>query len=233
MIILVIRCVSRLDLFLYPLGSKRNVLLIYKMEFDESAGYLVIPRNFVDILEYLPNPDYVVMNYVYILEGPPLFTYHRDVTSSKTVFRTKYPTYTCIEYDYDGDFLSVAPSSHKGWTCGLPVTLSGKRGTRILFDCDLLHGGVGEPVERIAAQYKIVHRDDLPILKHLEGTTVCKRGTTVSYFTQVWLRVTSYVFAVPIQWIFLPLLHRQYIGGIYGFFQSLIPINHYNNYKGL
>lgn len=214
------------------------------MEFDEAAGYLVIPSSAsasssspdnTDILSYLPNPDYLILDYVYILEGPPLFTYHRDVTSSKTVFGTKYPTYTFIQYDYDGDFLSVAPASHRRWTCGLPVTLGGKKGTRILFDCDLVHGGVDAAagIDRVATQYKIVHKEDLPSLKHLEGTTMCKRGTKVSSFTQLWMRVTSYVFAVPVQWIFLPLIERKHFGGIYGFIQSLIPINHYNNYKDL
>jgi hypothetical protein len=130
--------------------------------------------------------------------------------------------------------LSVAPGSHAAWTWGLPVTLSGKKGTRILFDCDLVHGGVESPagVDRMAKQYKIIHKDDLPLLNHLSGTSVCKRGTTVSSFTQWWMRITSYLFVVPIQWIFLPLLDRQHVGGLFGFLQRLVPINHYNNYRG-
>ena len=203
------------------------------MESIETDGYLVLSPDQAPTIDHLPK-GYVFMDYVYTLLGPPLFTYHRDVTSSKTVFKTKYPTYTMIQYEYDGNFLSVAQGSHARWTCGLPITLSGKKGTRILFDCDLVHGGVDCPagVDRMAKQYKIIHKDDLHILNHLSGTSVCKRGTTVSSFTQWWMRITSYVFVVPIQWIFLPLLHRQYIGGIFGFLQRLVPINHYNNYRG-
>lgn len=198
-------------------------------------GFLVIsPEDDSDILQYLP-PDYIVLDYIYVLEGPPLFTYHRDVTSSKTVFKTRNPTYTMIQYFYNGDFLSVSPGSHKAWAYNFPITLSGKSGTRILFDCDLVHGGVDAPEdeERIAAQYKIIHKDDATVLKHLEKVNVSKRGTSVSYFSQISMRIFSYLFAVPIQWIFLPLLHSQYTSGLYGFLQSIIPINHYNNYKSL
>ena len=178
------------------------------MESIETDGYLVLSPDQAPTIDHLPK-GYVFMDYVYTLPGPPLFTYHRDVTSSKTVFKTKYPTYTMIQYEYEGNFLSVAPGSHARWTWGCPAG-----------------------VDRMAKQYKIIHKDDLHILNHLSGTSVCKRGTTVSSFTQWWMRITSYVFVVPIQWIFLPLLHRQYIGGIFGFLQRLVPINHYNNYRG-
>jgi hypothetical protein len=87
--------------------------------------------------------------------------------------------------------------------------------------------------ERLAAQYKIVHKDDVILLKHLDGVNVYKEGIGVSYFSQVSMRIISYLFAVPIQWVFLPILQAQYTIGIYGFLQSLIPINHYNNYKSL
>ena len=201
----------------------------------DRRGFLVIsPEDDNDILQYLP-PDYIVLDYIYVLEGPPLFTYHRDVTSSKTVFKTRHPTYTMIQYFYNGDFLSVSPRSHNAWAYNFPITLSGKSGTRILFDCDLVHGGVDAPEDegRIAAQYKIIHKDDVVVLKHLEKVNVSKRGTSVSCFSQISMRIFSYLFAVPIQWIFLPLLHAQYTSGLYGFLQSLIPINHYNNYKSL
>jgi len=199
----------------------------------EKDGYIVLSPEQGLTIDYLPE-GYIFMDYTYALLGPPLFTYHRDVTSSKTVFKTKYPTYTMIQYEYDGNFLSVAPGSHASWTWGLPITLSGKKGTRILFDCDLLHGGVDCPggVDRMAVQYKIIHEEDLPLLKHLEGTDIRKKGTTVSSFTQWWMRITSYLFAVPIQWMFLPLLDRWHNGGLFGLLQRLVPINHYNNYGG-
>lgn len=195
-------------------------------------GYFIIEPD-EDPLDYLED-GYIVVNYKYVLEGPPLSTYHRDVTSSSTVFKTQYPTYTYLTYNYDGDFLSVCPGSHISWRCEFPITLSGKRGGGVLFDCDLVHGGLHRPTgipERVATQYKIVHYDDLPLLTHLEGVDVCKRGIAVAPWKEICMRITSYIFVVPIQWLAGSLLHRQY-EGVLGFLQRLIPINHYNNYKG-
>lgn len=190
-------------------------------------GYVIVGAE-EDPLDYLDN-GYVFINYKYVLEGPPLATYHRDVTSSKTVFKTQYPTYTYLTYNYDGDFLSVCPGSHIQWTCDFPITLSGRRGEGVLFDCDLVHGGVRGPfgVKRIATQYKIVHYDDLALLTHLDRVDVCKKGCEVPLWQEICMRITSYIFVVPIQWF----IHRKY-NGFFGFLQRLVPINHYNNYKG-
>ena len=192
-------------------------------------GYVMI-REEEDPLDYLGN-GYVVMNYKYVLEGPALSTYHRDVTSSKTLFKTQHPTYTFLTYNYEGHFLSVCPKSHKKWIYELPITLSGRRGDGVLFDCDLVHGGLQGPTWRVATQYKIVHRDDVHLLSHLEGVDVCKKGIAVRPWKELCMRIISYIFVVPIQWFAGSLLHRQH-EGFFGFLQRLIPINHYNNYKG-
>jgi hypothetical protein len=196
-------------------------------------GYIIIPPG-KNALSYLPE-GYVFMDYIYVLKGVPLFTYHRDVTSSKTIFQTKRTTYTLITYEYSGNFLSVSPSSHLTWTFGLPTTISGPKGQGILFDCDLVHGGVDAPpgVEREAKQYKIVHKDDMHLLTHLNGVNVTNEGAEVSYLGKIFMRIFSYIFLVPIQLVFLPLLHRQYMEGIGAFMQRCIPINHYNNYSTL
>jgi hypothetical protein len=196
-----------------------------------NEGYIVINPG-EDPLDYLEN-GYVYMRYKYIIEGPPLSTYHRDVTSSSTVFKTQHPTYTYLTYNYDGNFLSVSPGSHKTWTFEFPITLSGKRGGGVLFDCDLVHGGLRGPIgdsERVATQYKIVHYDDIPLLLHLDNVEVCKRSVVIPLWQEICMRITSYIFVVPIQWFAGSLLHRQY-EGVLGFIQRLIPINHYNNYK--
>jgi len=193
-------------------------------------GYVLINPG-EDPMDYLEN-GYVYMRYKYVLEGPPLATYHRDVTSSKTVFKTQHPTYTYLTYNYDGNFLSVCPESHRVWTCEFPITLSGRRGGGVLFDCDLVHGGLRGPKGRVATQYKIVHYDDIPLLLHLDSVEVCKKGIELPLWQEIFMRITSYIFVVPIQWCAGSLLHRQYMGGLFGFLQRLIPINHYNNYKG-
>jgi len=192
-------------------------------------GYVLIEPG-EDPMDYLEN-GYVYMRYKYVIEGPPLSTYHRDVTSSKTVFKTQHPTYTYLTYNYDGNFLSVCPGSHREWICEFPITLRGRRGGGVLFDCDLVHGGLTGPPERVATQYKIVHYDDIPLLLHLDSVEVCKRGVALPLWQEICMRITSYIFVVPIQWFAGSLLHRQY-EGILGFLQRLIPINHYNNYKG-
>jgi hypothetical protein len=138
-----------------------------------------------------------------------------------------------LTYNYDGNFLSVSPGSHKTWTFEFPITLSGKRGGGVLFDCDLVHGGLRGPIgdsERVATQYKIVHYDDIPLLLHLDNVEVCKRSVVIPLWQEICMRITSYIFVVPIQWFAGSLLHRQY-EGVLGFIQRLIPINHYNNYK--
>jgi hypothetical protein len=193
-------------------------------------GYVIINPG-EDPLDYLGN-GYVYMRYKYVLKGPPLATYHRDVTSSSTIFNTQHPTYTYLTYNYDGNFLSVSPGSHRSWTCNFPITLSGKRGGGVLFNCDLVHGGLrgSGDLERVATQYKIVHYDDIPSLLHLDSVDVCKKGIGIPLWQEIFMRITTYIFVVPIQWFAGPLLHRQY-EGILGFLQRLVPINHYNNYK--
>ena len=194
-------------------------------------GYVLVNPG-EDPMDYLED-GYVYMRYKYVIEGPPLSTYHRDVTSSSSIFNTQHPTYTYLTYNYDGNFLSVCPGSHRAWTCEFPITLSGRRGGGVLFDCDLVHGGLKGPngVSRIATQYKIVHYDDIPLLLHLDSIDVCKRSIDVAPWKDIFMRITSYIFVVPIQWFAGSLLHRQY-SGFLGFLQRLIPINHYNNYKG-
>lgn len=194
---------------------------------DLDLGYLMVLPT-LDPLDYLPE-GYVVMDYMYILEGPALFTYHRDVTSSKTVLNTQHPTYTFLTYNYDGDFLSVCPESHKNWSYTLPVTLRGMKGIGILFDCDLVHGGLDGPkgVDRRVRQYKIAHKDDLHLLNHLEGVNMCKRGSVVNPCVKGVLRVFSYIFLVPIQWLFLPLIQRAATSSLGRFLQWLVPVNHY------
>jgi hypothetical protein len=165
-------------------------------------GYIKVGRG-VNPLEYL-NDGYVLMDYKYVLEGEPFFAYHRDVMSSKTVFNTEYPTYTFLTYNYDGNLLSVCPGSHMMWMCDFPTTLRGNNGDGILFDCDLVHGGVRGPpgVEIIATEYKIVHLNDLTKLEHLDGVDMCKKGIYNPWLRKFLLRIFSYLFVVPIQWVF-------------------------------
>ena len=168
------------------------------------------------ILPYLP-AGYVFLNYKYTIAGSPLVTYHRDVTSSQRSQGTKYPTYTAIHYEYEGNFLSVSPGSHRRWTFGMPVTLSGFSNTVILFDSDLVHAVLPAPkgVCRIVTQYKIAHADDLDRLDHLRGVKVTQNGD-LSGGMSLFLRGVSYIFTVPIE-----IFGRSFVAG---YLQRLFPL---------
>ena len=185
-----------------------------------------------DVLSVLPN-GYVFIDYIYKINDGALSTFHRDVTSSKTIYKTEYPVYSLILYKYEGELLSVCPGSNKSypfvWSHILNV--EGKSGTAFLFDCDLLHAGcINNCKERRVIQYKICHKDDLHRLKHLQGIRnekmdVCK----LSLYNTV-IRKSSYYFEMPINYIFYPLMiKRENANTIIGKIQTFIPIKYYNN----
>lgn len=129
-----------------------------------------------EVLDRLPR-GYEFLDYKYSIDGCTLSTFHRDVTSSQYVFKTKYPVYTFITYQYDGSALSVCPGSHKTtpFLLSRPITVNANS---VLFNCDLVHAGSLnlEKKPRKAVQYKIAHKDDVEKLKHLEGIDKLKHG---------------------------------------------------------
>ena len=185
-----------------------------------------------NVLPILP-VGYVFLDYKYELLGPSLYTYHRDVTSSHSCFNTKYPTYTAIHYNYNGNLLSVSPGSHRSYKINMPVTIQGESNTTIIIDCDLVHGGIDAPtsIKRCATQYKVIHKDDIHLLKEIDGLHMSKTGQKISPYLQLFLRIGSYIFTVPIQYVCLPLIQRRASNRIGLFLQNLIPINYYNPQK--
>ena len=145
-----------------------------------SNGFVVFhDHNFNSIKQHITD-DYVILNYEYVIKGCSLSTYHRDVTSSRYVFKTRHPVYTYIQYFNDGPLLSVCPKSHKTtpFNFNRPITINGTQNTAILFNCDLLHAGCINQFgdKRIVKQYKIAHKDDLDKLKHLQDIKKVKVG---------------------------------------------------------
>lgn len=140
-------------------------------------GFILLDRPTKDeILSHLPN-GYQFLDYKYTIEGCTLSTFHRDVTSSQYVFKTKYPVYTFITYEYDGPALSVCPGSHRTvpLLMSRPVTVNANS---VLFNCDVVHAGSLnlEKKPRKAVQYKIAHIDDIKKLNHLSGIDKVKYG---------------------------------------------------------
>ncbi len=133
-------------------------------------GFILMDRpSRNEILDKLPE-GYMFLDYMYTIHGCTLSTFHRDVTSSQYIFKTKYPVYTFITYKYDGPALSVCPGSHMTTPMlySRPITINANA---ILFNCDVVHAGSMnlKKKPRTAVQYKIAHKDDIEKLKHLNG----------------------------------------------------------------
>ena len=155
---------------------------------------------------------YTFVDYVYKIQNVALSTFHRDVTSSKNIYKTAHPVYTLILYKSGGDLLSVCPGSNKSYpfVWSNIVNISGEPGTAFLFDCDLLHAGcTNQCQKRDVIQYKICHVDDLDKLPHLQGvrankTDVCEITTKGKI-----MRKLSYLFEFPINYVFYPLMIKR------------------------
>ena len=126
-------------------------------------------------LQLLPI-DYKFLDYEYKIINSTLYTFHRDVTSSQSFQKLKYPSYTLIIYFTTGDLLSISPNSYKQrYLISKPVTITGVPGTCILFNSDNVHAGaMNDTSKRTAVQYKICHKDDLYKLQHLNNQYIIK-----------------------------------------------------------
>lgn len=185
-----------------------------------------------DVLRCLPK-NYIFLDYEYKIKNVALSTFHRDVTSSKTNYNTKYPTYTVILYKYDGDLLSICPGSHSTYpfTFSNIVNINGEKGCAFLFDCDLLHAGQSNYCKfRDVVQYKLCHIHDFEKLRHLNNIRVDKEDRCTKSLYQEGLRKMSYFFQLPINSIFYPLMiKRENKDTIIGQLQNFIPLAYYNN----
>jgi hypothetical protein len=165
-----------LILLLFISTRERTTPSNYKPTLEKDGFILMDKPSEREVLNKLPD-GYEFLDYKYSIDGCTLSTFHRDVTSSQYVFKTKYPVYTFITYDYDGSALSVCPGSHRTAPLLLsrPITVNANS---VLFNCDVVHAGSLnlEKKPRKAVQYKIAHKDDLEKLKHLEGIDKLKHG---------------------------------------------------------
>lgn len=204
-ILLVVLCMIIIGAYLHEreFTSPENAIL-------ENDGFEVIYSK-SDVLKRLP-PGYVFLDYKYTIDGCTLSTFHRDVTSSQSVFNTRHPVYTWITYDYDGTALSVCPGSHRTlpFTFSSPVKVQAKS---ILFNCDLIHAGTinWDRLQRRAVQYKVAHVDDISKLKHLEKIDKVKVGDCdkSNFVLDQLYRSLSLLFAFPINHIFTPYLQNR------------------------
>ena len=185
-----------------------------------------------DILQELPQ-NYIFLDYSYKIENTSLSTFHRDVTSSQKIYKTKYPVYTAILYKYNGELLSVCPKSNKTYpfVTSKIVNISGEAGTVFIFDCELLHAGMKNGCKkREVIQYKICHKEDVQLLHHLQKIQAHKIDTCKISFVDEVLRKMSYYFQLPTNTVLYPLMiKREKNDSIIGNIQSYIPLKYYNN----
>jgi hypothetical protein len=185
-----------------------------------------------DVLDKLPD-GYQFIDYVYTIEDAALSLFHRDVTSSKNNYKTKYPVYTLILYNYDGELISLCPGSNKTYPFVFSriVNITGVKGTAFLFDSDLLHAGCKNNCkDRNVIQYKICHKEDLSKLSHLNGVRTTKKQKCKITLYEYCLRKISYFCEFPINYFLYPLMiKRENDNTILGKIQSYIPLGYYNN----
>ena len=157
-------------------AMERKAPTSYKPKLKKDGFLLMNHPDKDEILNKLPD-GYVFLDYKYTINGCTLSTFHRDVTSSQYIFKTKHPVYTFITYEYDGPALSVCPGSHISTPMlySRPLTVNANS---VLFNCDVVHAGSMniEKKPRKAVQYKIAHKDDIEKLKHLNGIRKEKSG---------------------------------------------------------
>ena len=232
------------DEYLYQVKNKYNldkdgICILYNPKYDKETTDRPSTSLQTDILRELPE-GYHFIDYIYKIENNSLSTFHRDVTSSKSIFQTKYPVYTVILYKYDGELFSFCPRSNHSYpfTWSHITNISGKKGTVFLFDSDLLHAG-GNPigVEREVVQFKVCHREDMDLLRELSGVRMDKKNVSPDNSSYVFssilksvLRKASYFFEMPINYFCYPLMiKRQNSDHWIGKIQEMIPISFYNN----
>ena len=211
-----------------------GICILYNPEYILPSQSFLSQSLSQDILAKLP-PGYMFIDYIYKIQNSALSTFHRDVTSSQYIHKTKYPVYTAILYNYSGELLSFCPGSNKSYpfVWSRITNMHGKTGTVFLFDCDILHAGCDNNciIKREVLQYKICHKDDLEKLQELSQINVTK--IEIDCKSTIWNRImrkASYFMEMPINTFLYPLMiKRENKNNIIGRIQEYIPISFYNN----
>ena len=211
--------------------EKDGIVILYKENYNNMDEVSNDELSY-DVMSYLPE-DYIFLDYMYKIDNSAIFTFHRDITSSQKIFKTKYPVYTLIIYKADGCLLSYCPGSHKSYpfVWSHIVNLKGRKGTAVLFDCEILHAGcINHCRPRTIIQYKLCHKDDIKLLNSLQGIYKEKKEVCNNSFTNRCLRKLSYYFEFPINYYLSPFMMKKYDPNTFsGYLQTLIPISFYNN----
>lgn len=189
-------------------------------------------------LSFLPK-DYVFLNYSYEIKNSTLYTFHRDVTSSKTFQQLTYPSYTLIIYFYKGNHLSICDNSHKAkYSIPKPTIVSGNVGQAILFDADIVHASAlsnthtkSMTYTRYCKQYKIAHIHDIEKLSHLQGKHISKTDVPKKISTaKLFIRMLSHKYIFLFDNLFIgSFIERQYNNTIVNLISYMLNLDFFNN----
>ena len=192
------------------LSIRQNGISIFNLSQDNIQKQIcqnrIIPEIETQVLELL-SEDYVFLDYSYEISNSCLYTFHRDVTSSKTFQNLSYPSYTLIIYFSKGNHLSISEGSNTiSFITPTPTTIFGEIGQSVLFDSNMVHAAaLSATTERYCKQYKICHKYDIDKLSHLNNQHIRKREQ-IQYMTyfQKFIRFMSHKF--------IPLFDNKEIG---------------------
>ena len=217
--------------FIFLVWSCNESTLTRQLSLEDDGVALLESDDKNTVLALLP-PDYEFLDYRYSITGCSLSTFHRDVTSSPYEFKSRHPIYTLICYGGEGELLSVVPGSHRSvpFVWNPPQIIDSTVSQHVLFHCDVLHAGViSRDDSRIAVQFKIAHKDDLPLLTELQGINVEKQESQSIPVTYEWIcRKLSLLFPALINHVFTTYLQRQDGSLINRFFLLIFGRSFYN-----
>lgn len=185
-----------------------------------------------EILKKLPD-NYHFLDYSYEIKNSSLYTFHRDVTSSKKFQKLKYKSYTLIIYFNKGKHLSICPNSvNSKFLIPKPQTIIGNSGQCILFNSDIVHAAaIDKTTERYCKQYKICHIDDINKLKHLQNQHI-KKEENIRNLTMVdkYIRILSHKFLPLFDFnIIGKYIERRQKSYIVSFLSKTFNINFFND----
>jgi hypothetical protein len=184
------------------------------------------------ILNLLP-PGYVFLNYSYTIKDSSLYTFHRDVTSSRRFQNLVYPSYTLIVYFFKGKHLSICRNSHKSnFIIPKPITISGNYDQYVLFDADMVHASaLSDNTKRYCKQYKIAHKNDIKKLNHIQNTHLEKintprKHTLLEYIIRLLSHRYIFLFDIPTIGSFI---EKKRNNIILNYISNQINLTFYNN----
>lgn len=126
---------------------------------------------------YRVSPDYVLQDYIWIIEKSAVHTCHRDNNGTFFNHGQQHLSYTMLVYLEDmGKCLGVIPQSHlspDAYAVNLQdqvVDIVCSAGDVIVFDANLVHvGTIVDRDDNLRVQMKISHPDDLEVLGYYQN----------------------------------------------------------------